>query len=82
MRRHIAHASRVLSIPVTIVKMPMMRLIFVSVERPRGNRASEARDEAVMVGSARLWLVYRVVICALLTHLTVDGQFLKGFGEV
>ncbi len=69
-RRHIAHASSVLSMPVTVVKIPIMRLIFVSVERPRGNGAAEARGEAVMVvGSVRLWLVYSVVIGMLLTHL-------------
>jgi hypothetical protein len=32
---HIAHASNVLSTPVTIVKTPMIKLILVSVERPR-----------------------------------------------
>jgi hypothetical protein len=36
----IAHASRVLKIPVTIVKTPRMRLIFVSAERLRGNRSA------------------------------------------
>lgn len=30
---HIAHANSVLNAPVTIVKIPMMRLIFVSVDR-------------------------------------------------
>jgi hypothetical protein len=40
-RRHIAHARSVLSIPVTIVKIPIMRFIFVSVER---------FDEAVVKG--------------------------------
>ena len=33
---HIAHASSVPRTPVTIVKMPIMRFIVVSVERFRG----------------------------------------------
>lgn len=33
MRRHIAHARSVLNTPVTIVKIPIMRFIFVSVEK-------------------------------------------------
>lgn len=47
MRRHIAQASNVLSIPVTIVNIPIMRFTFVSVER---------FGEAVAEGSTRLWL--------------------------
>jgi hypothetical protein len=61
-RRHIAHASRVLSIPVTIVKIPIMRFIFVSVERLRGVTCPgkvvvKCPDEAAAIGSARLWLI-------------------------
>ena len=52
MRRHIAQASSVLSMPVTIVKMPIIRLIFVSVGRPRGCRVLKERREAVVVGLA------------------------------
>ena len=48
MRRHIAHASKVLSMPVTMVKMPIMRFTFVSIDS----------DEAVAEGSARLWLIF------------------------
>jgi hypothetical protein len=39
--RHIAHARMVLSIPVTIVKTPIMRLIFVSEESLRGRGAMD-----------------------------------------
>ena len=46
MRRHIAHASKVLSMPVTMVKMPIMRFTFVSIDS----------DKAVAEGSARLSL--------------------------
>jgi hypothetical protein len=42
-RRHIAHARSVLNTPVTIVKIPIMRFIFVSVER---------FDEAVVISEA------------------------------
>ena len=65
MRRHIAHARSVLSTPVTIVKIPIMRFIFVSVEK---------LDEAVGWGSARLWLVYSVVIREGLTHFCARRQ--------
>ena len=41
MRRHIAHARSVPSAPVKMVKIPIMRFIFVSVER---------LDEAVVKG--------------------------------
>jgi hypothetical protein len=39
-----AHASNVLKIPVTIVKTPRMRLIFVSVERLRGKKSVGVRQ--------------------------------------
>jgi hypothetical protein len=51
-RRHIAQASNVLSIPVTIVNIPIMRFTFVSVER---------FGEAVADGSTRLWLDQEVL---------------------
>jgi len=38
---HIAHASKVLSTPVTTVNTPMMRFIFESVDRLRGKRAAK-----------------------------------------
>jgi ribosomal protein L3 len=38
---HIAQASKVLSTPVTIVKMPMIKLTFVSAEMLRGYSAIE-----------------------------------------
>jgi hypothetical protein len=57
-RRHIAHASRVLSTPVIIVKIPMTRLIFVSVEMFLGSRCGMCLDKAVVMSSVRLWLVY------------------------
>jgi hypothetical protein len=58
-RRHIAHARSVLNTPVTIVKIPIMRFIFVSVER---------FDEAVVKGLARLLLVISVSTVTWLTH--------------
>ena len=58
MRRHTAHASKVLSMPVTMVKIPIMRFTFVSVDS----------DEAVAEGSARLWLLCSVMIGTMLTH--------------
>ena len=48
-RRHIAHASSVLSMPVTIVKIPIMRLTFVSVDSDEaGGGVSKA--EACLLG--------------------------------
>jgi hypothetical protein len=57
-RRHIAHASKVLSMPVTMVKMPIMRFTFVSIDS----------DKAVAEGSARLWPLCSVMIGTMLTH--------------
>jgi hypothetical protein len=57
-RRHIAHANKVLSMPVTMVKIPIMRFTFVSI----------VSDEAVAEGSARLWLIFSVMIGTMLTH--------------
>jgi hypothetical protein len=51
-RRHIAHASKVLSMPVTMVKIPIMRFTFVSIDS----------DEAVAEESARLWLICSVMV--------------------
>ena len=41
---HIAQASKVLSTPVTIVKMPMIKLTFVSAEMLRGYSAIEVSN--------------------------------------
>jgi hypothetical protein len=57
-RRHIAHASKVLSSPVIIVKIPMTRLIFVSVEMFLGSRCGMCLNKAAVMGSVRLWLVH------------------------
>ena len=46
MSRHIAHPSKVLKIPVIIVNIPMIRFIFVSVDRLLGDCSP---DEAVVV---------------------------------
>jgi hypothetical protein len=46
---HIAHANSVLKAPVTIVKIPMIRLIFVSVDRLL-ERMSCTEGEAVDKG--------------------------------
>ena len=53
MSLHIAQPNKRLNIPVTIDKTPMMRFIFVSVERVLGDSSP---DKAGGFESARLWL--------------------------
>jgi hypothetical protein len=66
-RRHIAHASNVLSTPVTIVKIPMMRFTFVSIERD---------DEAVVRGQrgCGLFVRLRLVHCLLISGVDWNLQ--------
>jgi hypothetical protein len=52
---------------VTMVKIPIMRFTFVSIDS----------DEAVAEVSARLWLIYSVMIGTMLTHFRSRLEPLK-----
>lgn len=52
---HVDHANKALSAPMTILRIPMMRLTLVSVEKPRGVREIEDDIESgkVIVSETR-----------------------------
>jgi len=72
--RHIAHANKVLSIPVIIVKMPIIRLILVSVDR----LGDGSPDEAVVSRISKA-VAEKIGGDSPITHPSQSqGQGLKG----